>query len=188
MATLDWIRDHVDGSVLDVGPDTDTAVMGAAWALGFVGATRIQVWWVLHDDRLRTAFAALCQAMTRVRGEEVPPWLQAVTRMTPTDRAALAAGVERLRGAGTTQVPASDELLFAVVRDHEHAEAHPDGVTVPDQALDELVRLARSVTQTDIQRLLDRARPPFQRRLDEAAAVAAEKGLAFLVRKATSAA
>lgn len=188
MATLDWVTDHVHGSVLDVGPDNDVAVMGAAWALGFAGATRVQVWWVLHDQRLRTAFAALCRAMTRVHGAEVPSWLQPVTRMTPADRAALAARVEQLRAAGTTLVPAADELLFAVVRDHGRAVAAPDGVSVPDDALDELVALAGSVTQTDIERLLDRARPPFQRRLDEAAAVAAEKGLAFLVRKAHSAA
>jgi hypothetical protein len=190
-ATLDWVVGFVDAHVLPVEGDRDLAVMAAAWALGFAGATREQVWWVLRDDRLRAAFTSLCHALGRVRGGDVPAWLRDVPGLAPGDRAALATTAASLRvDASGVRVGADAPALLAIVRGHHRAVVAPDGTyaVVPPAVLDELCDLARSVTAADVERLMERARGPFGQRLREAAAVAREERIAFLARRARDAA
>jgi hypothetical protein len=191
VATLEWVLDHVDEHIVAVGDAQVAPVMAAAWALGFAGATRQQVWWVLRDDRLRTAFTSMCTAMGRVRAGEVPGWLQPVAALEPSVRAAMAARAEGLPvdDGGRVGVGPDDPVLLAIVRGHDDARTSPGGaVAVPREVVGQVCDLARSVTAADIARLLDRARPPFETRLAEAAAVAAEKGVAFHTRKSRDAA
>jgi hypothetical protein len=190
VATLEWVVAHVDEHIVEVGSRNDAAVMGAAWALGFAGATREQVWWALRDGRLRAAFVSLCHALARIRATEVPAWLEPVTHLAPADRAALALHVEAMRDGTGAKIRADDAPLFGVVIGDPRTLMAPDRsfAAVPTALLDELLEVARSVTDADVARLLDRARSPFQRRLDEAAQIASEGRLAFHARRPRSAA
>ncbi len=181
VATLDWVLDHIDRTVMPVVDGTESAVLGAAWALGFAGATRVQVWWVLRDARLRTAFVSICNAMGRVRPAELPDWVAPVVALPPAQRTVLARHTEEMLEEGTNRVPAELPELFEVFSRHPDAVLAPDRryVVVSRAALAELTEIARSVTASDIARLLDRARDPFERRLTEAATVASHPGATF---------
>ena len=186
VATLDWVLDHIDRTVMPVVDGMESAVLGAAWALGFAGATRVQVWWVLRDARLRTAFVSICNAMGRVRPADLPEWVIPVVQLPPAERTVLARHTEQMLEEGTNRVPAELTELFEVFGGHPDAVVAPDRryVVVSRAALAELTEIARSVTVSDIARLLDRARDPFERRLAEAATVASEPGATFHSRRA----
>ncbi|HUG87016.1 MAG TPA: hypothetical protein VMM13_20780, partial [Euzebya sp.] len=67
VASLEWLLHFTDRHVMQVTRDEECPVMAASWALGFAGASRLEVWWVLRDERLRRAYGQIIKALTRVR-------------------------------------------------------------------------------------------------------------------------
>ena len=186
IAGLDWVLDLTDAHVLAITRDTEPAAMAAAWALGFAGATRLEVWWVLRDERLRRAYGSIIRALTKVRAAVDPSWTDLVAEMAPADRAALAEAAERVMASTPTRVPDEEEALHAACQRHPDAAMSPDRrwVAVPHGALAELAARARSLSPADATALLDRARGPFAVRMDEAARVSGDAATAFHARRA----
>lgn len=186
VADLDWVLDLTHAHVQAITRDTEPAAMAAAWALGFAGATRLQVWWVLRDERLCRAYGSIIRALTKVRVADAPSWTDVVADLSPAERAAIAEAAERVMAGTPTRVPDAEVGLHAVCQRHPHATMSPDRrwVAVPHGALAELVARARSLSPADMTALLDRARGPFAVRMDEAARVSGDAVATFHARRA----
>lgn len=184
-ATMDWVVAVTDAHVLTVDRTTEPAVMAAAWGLALVGASRLEVWWVLQDERLCRAYGSIIRAVGKVRPHLSPSWTDVVEAMPPSDRAQLAEQAEELITRGTTGVPATSTELYAACRHHPDAVLAPGRrwIQVPEGALAELRARARSLSPADIDELLERARRPFAQRMAEADRVSGNAVATFDVRR-----
>jgi hypothetical protein len=181
IAGIEWLIALTDRHVMPVTSADEVPVMAAAWALGFAGATRVQVWWVLRDERLRRAYASIVRALGRVAATPPPSWTDAVTDLSTAERAAL---VDVISGLDEPIVRVEAGPLHAMCAGHPDATIGAEGeVSVPVGALDQLAAAARSVTPADIALLLQRARGPFETRLDQALRVSGDDTTAFMARR-----
>lgn len=186
VASLEWLLTFTDRHVLQVGRDEECPVMAAAWALGFAGASRLEVWWVLRDERLRRAYGQIVKALTRVRPPADPSWTDLVTTMDTASRANVLEQIARVTAsANAGRIPESEDALYEICHGHPDAVVSPDRryVAVPSGALEELAAAARSVTPEHVTSLLAQARGPFNARLDEAARVDGDAATAFHARR-----
>lgn len=186
VASLEWLLTFTDRHVMQVTPDEECPVMAAAWALGFAGASRLEVWWVLRDERLRRAYGQIIRALTRVRPPQEPLWTDLVTTMDMASRAGVLEQIARVRSSATPgRVPESENALYEICHGHPDAVVSPDRryVAVPSDALDALAVAARSVTPEHVTSLLAQARGPFTARLDEAARVNGDAVTTFHARR-----
>lgn len=184
-ASMEWVLAFTDEHVVERTAGSEMPMMAAAWALGFVGAPRVQVWWVLRDERLHRAYGLIVRALGRVPVPGAAAWTDPVMALRPSARAAVAAAVDRLPAAERTRIGARDAVLLELCRAHPQSATAPDGrlVAVPRGAVEELAVAARSVTAADIAALLQQARGPFGDRLAEAARVGGDPVTTFHARR-----
>ena len=182
-ATLDWVVAFLDTHVVAIEPETESAAMAIAYALGFAGAARIQVWWVLREERLRIAIASILATAQRLRQTEPPEWAGRIATQAPATRRAIAMEAAEQARENASLVNADRAALFAACAAHPDAAWSSDGdsLALPYGVLEEVAEVARSIGPADIARLIEAAREPVARRLHEAALVYAEEGMSFHV-------
>lgn len=170
VADIDWVLDLLDRHVTPLPQELRVPAMAVAYGVGFAGATRMQVWWVLREERLRAAIASILVTARRLPTADPPPWASAITEQPPAVRRRITEQAAAQAALDPTAVPREPPELFDACRRHPDAVASSsaDGLAVPHGVLTEVADIARSISMADIMRVLDAARGPVARRLAEA--------------------